>query len=194
MTERDARIGRAVGWTAALLFGVAVGGSFGYHSSAGREQGGTIGLLTEAAGGFLMVGFVAVVLVIDALASRSEDSRDLGPASLLVALATVIGFPVVPFVVEHLEWGYAAPLFRTAHALATVRLTGTDAFTGEATLSGTCTAPGKTGAVEMVETDAADDHVILDEYQRGYNFKSRLLRPSMVKVAVNPSSDKGGNG
>ena len=49
-------------------------------------------------------------------------------------------------------------------------------------------------AVEMVETDAADDHVILDEYQRGYNFKSRLLRPAMVKVAVNPSSDKGGNG
>ena len=43
-------------------------------------------------------------------------------------------------------------------------------------------------AVEMVETDAAPDHTILDEYQRGYNFKGRLLRPAMVKVAVAPAS------
>jgi len=27
-------------------------------------------------------------------------------------------------------------------------------------------------AVEMVETDEADDHTVLDEYQRGYNFKN----------------------
>lgn len=39
-------------------------------------------------------------------------------------------------------------------------------------------------AVEMVETDAVEDHTILDEYQRGYNFRGRLLRPAMVKVAV----------
>lgn len=39
-------------------------------------------------------------------------------------------------------------------------------------------------AVEMVETDDAPDHTVLDEYQRGYNFKGRLLRPAMVKVAV----------
>src|SRR5579871_4374130 len=39
-------------------------------------------------------------------------------------------------------------------------------------------------AVEMVETDSVPDHTILDEYQRGYNFKGRLLRPAMVKVAV----------
>jgi molecular chaperone GrpE len=39
-------------------------------------------------------------------------------------------------------------------------------------------------AVEMVETDSVPDHSILDEYQRGYNFRGRLLRPSMVKVAV----------
>ena len=42
--------------------------------------------------------------------------------------------------------------------------------------------------VEMVETDEAPDHTVLDEYQRGYNFKSRLLRPAMVKVAVEPGS------
>ena len=39
-------------------------------------------------------------------------------------------------------------------------------------------------AVEMVETDEHDDHTILEEYQRGYNFKGKLLRPAMVKVAV----------
>lgn len=39
-------------------------------------------------------------------------------------------------------------------------------------------------AVDMVETDEHPDHTILDEYQRGYYFKGRLLRPAMVKVAV----------
>ena len=39
-------------------------------------------------------------------------------------------------------------------------------------------------AVEMIETDEQPDHTILEEYQRGYNFKGRLLRPAMVKVAV----------
>jgi len=39
-------------------------------------------------------------------------------------------------------------------------------------------------AVEMVENEEVEDHSILDEYQRGYNFKGRLLRPAMVKVSV----------
>jgi molecular chaperone GrpE len=39
-------------------------------------------------------------------------------------------------------------------------------------------------AVDMVETDDVDDHTVLDEYQPGYNFRGRLLRPAMVKVAV----------
>ena len=39
-------------------------------------------------------------------------------------------------------------------------------------------------AVEMVQTDQVEDHTILDEFQRGYNFRGRLLRPAMVKVAV----------
>jgi len=40
----------------------------------------------------------------------------------------------------------------------------------------------------VVETDEAPDHTVLDEYQRGYNFKNRLLRPAMVKVAVERGS------
>jgi len=40
-------------------------------------------------------------------------------------------------------------------------------------------------AIEMVETTAAPDHQILEELQRGYKLKDRLLRPAMVKVARN---------
>jgi molecular chaperone GrpE len=42
-------------------------------------------------------------------------------------------------------------------------------------------------AVDRVETDDEEDHQILEEYQKGYMFKGKLLRPSMVKVAVRPS-------
>lgn len=44
-------------------------------------------------------------------------------------------------------------------------------------------------AVEMMETGDAPDHTVLAEFQRGYNFKGRLLRPAMVKVAVEPKRD-----
>jgi molecular chaperone GrpE len=39
-------------------------------------------------------------------------------------------------------------------------------------------------AVDMVETGDVEEQTILDEYQAGYNFRGRLLRPAMVKVAV----------
>jgi molecular chaperone GrpE len=39
-------------------------------------------------------------------------------------------------------------------------------------------------AVERVETKDASDGTILAEFQRGYLFKGKMLRPSMVKVAV----------
>jgi molecular chaperone GrpE len=41
-------------------------------------------------------------------------------------------------------------------------------------------------AIEMVETSDVPDHEVLDELQRGYKIKDRLLRPAMVKVAKNP--------
>jgi molecular chaperone GrpE len=40
-------------------------------------------------------------------------------------------------------------------------------------------------AIEMVDTEAAEDHQVLEELQRGYKLKDRLLRPAMVKVARN---------
>ncbi len=42
-------------------------------------------------------------------------------------------------------------------------------------------------AIETVPTEEAEDHSVFDELQRGYNFKGRLLRPAMVRVAVKPS-------
>jgi molecular chaperone GrpE (heat shock protein) len=36
----------------------------------------------------------------------------------------------------------------------------------------------------MASADHAED-TVLEEYQRGYRFKGKLLRPAMVKVSVN---------
>lgn len=41
-------------------------------------------------------------------------------------------------------------------------------------------------AVDRVVTAEYPDQTILEEWQRGYMFKDRLLRPAMVKVAVHP--------
>ena len=43
-------------------------------------------------------------------------------------------------------------------------------------------------AIEMVDTTEVEDHQVLEELQRGYKLKDRLLRPAMVKVARNPHS------
>lgn len=43
-------------------------------------------------------------------------------------------------------------------------------------------------AIQVVETDKAKDNHVLDELQRGYKLKDRLLRPAMVRVARNPKS------
>ena len=40
-------------------------------------------------------------------------------------------------------------------------------------------------AIEMVDTDEVKDHHVVDELQRGYKLKDRLLRPAMVRVARN---------
>lgn len=40
-------------------------------------------------------------------------------------------------------------------------------------------------AIEMVDTAEVPDHHVLDELQRGYKYKDRLLRPAMVRVARN---------
>lgn len=39
-------------------------------------------------------------------------------------------------------------------------------------------------AVERAEAEGVEDHTVLEVFQKGYNFRGRLLRPAMVKVAV----------
>ncbi len=38
--------------------------------------------------------------------------------------------------------------------------------------------------IDMVETEEAEDQSILAEFQKGYHFRNKLLRPAMVRVAV----------
>jgi len=45
-------------------------------------------------------------------------------------------------------------------------------------------------AVQMVDTDEVADNHVIDELQRGYKLKNRLLRPAMVRVARNPKLSK----
>ena len=52
--------------------------------------------------------------------------------------------------------------------------------------SGEVFDPNLHQAVQMVETDEVEDHRVIDELQRGYRIKDRLLRPAMVRVASNP--------
>jgi molecular chaperone GrpE len=40
-------------------------------------------------------------------------------------------------------------------------------------------------AIEMVESRDHADHEVIEELQRGYKLKDRLLRPAMVRVATN---------
>ena len=42
-------------------------------------------------------------------------------------------------------------------------------------------------AIEMVESSDHADHEVIEELQRGYRLKDRLLRPAMVRVATNPT-------
>ena len=46
--------------------------------------------------------------------------------------------------------------------------------------------PHQHEAIGRLETTEHQDNTVVQEYQRGYNYKGRLLRPSMVQVAVKP--------
>ena len=43
-------------------------------------------------------------------------------------------------------------------------------------------------AIQMVDTEEVADNHVLDELQRGYKLKDRLLRPAMVRVARHPKA------
>jgi molecular chaperone GrpE len=41
-------------------------------------------------------------------------------------------------------------------------------------------------AVERLPSEGVEEETVVEELQRGYNYKGRLLRPAMVRVAVKP--------
>jgi molecular chaperone GrpE len=43
-------------------------------------------------------------------------------------------------------------------------------------------------AIQVVDTEEVADNHVLDELQRGYKLKDRLLRPAMVRVARHPKA------
>jgi len=43
-------------------------------------------------------------------------------------------------------------------------------------------------AIQMVETTYVPDHQVIDELQRGYRLRDRVLRPAMVRVSKNEQS------
>ena len=47
-------------------------------------------------------------------------------------------------------------------------------------------------AVETIESTEHEDHAVIEEHQKGYKFKQRLLRPSLVKVALQPQAPSSG--
>lgn len=47
--------------------------------------------------------------------------------------------------------------------------------------------PSQHQAIQMVETAEVPDHHVIDELQRGYRLRDRVLRPSMVRVAQKPN-------
>jgi molecular chaperone GrpE len=52
--------------------------------------------------------------------------------------------------------------------------------------------PNKHQALMKVESDEHEHNEITEEFERGYKYKNRVLKPSKVKVNINPS-DSGGN-
>ncbi len=48
-------------------------------------------------------------------------------------------------------------------------------------------------AVETVEAPERRDHEIVEELQRGYKLRHRLIRPAIVKVAIAPSASPAGS-
>jgi molecular chaperone GrpE len=45
-------------------------------------------------------------------------------------------------------------------------------------------------AVDIVDTPKSPPNTVVDEVRRGYKLKDRLLRPAMVLVAGNPTTEK----
>ena len=117
------------------------------------------------------------------VAKEQQDFRDFAMADAVKSL-----LPVVDNFERALQSKSDAPDFRAGVELIYKQLRDVLTKLGVQPIEakGQQFDPHVHEAVEMVETTEAPDHEVLEEWQRGYKFKDRLLRPAMVKVAKNP--------
>jgi molecular chaperone GrpE len=116
-------------------------------------------------------------------AKEQQDFRDLAMVDAIKSL-----LPVIDSFERALQAKSDPADFRTGVELIYKQLQDVLAKLGvrPITAKGEQFDPHFHEAIEMVETSDAADHEVLEEWQRGYKFKDRLLRPAMVKVAKNP--------
>lgn len=116
-------------------------------------------------------------------AKEQQDFRDFAMVDAIKSL-----LPVIDSFERALQAKSASGEFRTGVELIYKQLQDVLAKLGVQPIvaKGQPFDPHVHEAIEMVETPDADDHEVLEEWQRGYKFKDRLLRPAMVKVARNP--------
>jgi molecular chaperone GrpE len=116
-------------------------------------------------------------------AKEQQDFRDFASVDVIKAL-----LPVIDSFERALQSKSAAGDFRSGVELIYKQLQDALAKLGvqQIAAKGKPFDPHVHEAIEMVETPDAADHEVLEEWQRGYKYKDRLLRPAMVKVAKNP--------
>jgi molecular chaperone GrpE len=115
-------------------------------------------------------------------AKEQQDFRDYATIDTLKSL-----LPVVDSFERALQAKSGAGEFRSGVELIYKQLQDALAKQGAVPIAakGQPFDPRFHEAIEMVDTTDVPDHHVLEELQRGYKFKERLLRPSMVKVAKN---------
>jgi len=116
-------------------------------------------------------------------AKEQQDYRDFAIADAIKAL-----LPVIDSFERALQVKSDSNEFRTGIELIYKQLQDALAKLGVRAIpaKGEAFDPHFHEAIEMVETSGAPDHQVIDELQRGYKLKDRLLRPAMVRVAKNP--------
>jgi molecular chaperone GrpE len=116
-------------------------------------------------------------------AKEQQDFRDYAAADAIKSL-----LPVVDSFERALQVKSAPGDFRSGVELIYKQLQDVLAKLGVRAIpaKGEPFDPHVHEAIEMVETSDAPDHEVIEELQRGYKIKDRLLRPAMVKVAKNP--------
>lgn len=82
--------------------------------------------------------------------------------------------------VEQLRSGVGLILKQMEEALKSLQVTAVDSI-------GAQFDPRIHEALGSIETVEFPDHQVLEEIRRGYKIRERLLRPAMVRIAVNPA-------